>query len=84
MRYKYEIWDDDIEQVISEECKRTIGIDWDLKKRQFDEELHRKNRNNNNNNNNNNREGGEIEGTSTEINDDGEEDAEKTPTRHHM
>ena len=83
VRYKYEIWDDDIEQVIeSEEWKRTIGIDWDLKKRQFDEELHRKNRNNNNNNNNNNREGGEIEGTSTEINDDGEEDAEKTPTRH--
>ena len=83
VRYKYEIWDDDIEQVIeSEECKRTIGIDWDLKKRQFDEELHRKNRNDNNNNNNNNRKGGEIEGTSTEINDDGEEDAEKTPTRH--
>ena len=36
VRYKYEIWDDDIEQVIEcEEYARTIGIDWDLEKRKL-------------------------------------------------
>ena len=73
VRYKYEIWDDDINQVIeSEEYKRTIGIDWDLEKRKFDEEQQKMN-----NNSYNNRDGSEVEDTSTDIND-GEENAEKT------
>jgi 4-alpha-glucanotransferase len=47
VRYKYEIWDDDIDCVIeSEEKKRAVGIDWDLNKRQFEEERRRKNNDN--------------------------------------
>ena len=75
VRYKYEIWDDDIEQVIEcEEYARTIGIDWDLEKCKFEEEQRKTNTNNNQN-------WGEVRGTTTEIND-GEEHPEKTPMKH--